>query len=104
MKYKGSEECIDIYWWNMGSRKLDYSGPISGYLDKRNIRVRRLSRPNTLPPCWKFNIPVSSSTVEFITYDSDFYAAATTAIQLFLTLMGDKALIKGRCNRGVNWR
>jgi len=104
MKYKGCKEHIKVYWWNHGTKTLDYEGPIDGFLEKKGITVRKLKKRNQYDNRWRFRLSTSSTSAEVIIQDVHFYTAAELAAQMFLTMMGDKALVIGRYTRRINWR
>lgn len=96
----GNGRTITIHWWNIGKKQLDYSGPIIGYLKKKGITWRENHTENgTLRT---FYISTSSSAILYKTTDQ-FDDAAENAIALFLTEMGDRALLQGRKEHRLNW-
>lgn len=95
----------EIFWWNMGKRKLDHRGTATEYLNKRDIKVSAITRKD-YPDVkgFRFKIAVSSVTITADVY-SDATRAAHEACKLFLSAMGDKALCKtGYLTTQVNWR
>ena len=98
---------LSIYWWNFGSKTLDFKGSYKEYLEKRNIKMRIIKHPfhkeiNGL----RFKIPLSSCVSTLDIFDNNIIRNCDEAIKIFLTLMGDKHLfINGsRRNIKLNWR
>jgi hypothetical protein len=89
---------IKIYWWNFGSKTLDFKGTLKDYLQKRNIKYRKTKEGN-----YKFKFTIGRTKVESI--ESNFDSGAFTAIKLYLTATGDKTTIEmaGRKQK-LNWR
>ena len=89
---------ITIYWWNFGSKTLDFKGNLKDYLQKRNIKYRKTKEGN-----YKFKFTIGRTKVESI--QSDFDGGAFTVIKLFLTALGDKTSIEmGGRKQKLNWR
>jgi hypothetical protein len=100
-KYWENRE-ITVYWWNMGTKTLDYRGPYKGFLKLKGIKVRAITRNGT--GGFRFTIPLLSTKAILDTYTSDYYRACDQAIEVFLTLLGDKTKFIG-LNRefNINW-
>jgi hypothetical protein len=94
---------ISIYWWNMGTKTLDFKGQLGDYLKKRNIVITPFVKNQQ--PGYKCKISTSSTSQTLVTYD-DYLNAAKDAIRLFLTMMGDKAVFNAPIGRTyyINWR
>ena len=104
-KKEAEQKQISIYWWNMGTKTLDFEGNYKDYLKRKNIKIRK-SLGNYQAPLLNFNISLSSSRIKFITAERDYVIAFTQAIILFLTQLGDKTLFVDGYNREyqINWR
>lgn len=103
---KMSKQPVTIYWWNFGSRQLDYDGTYQGYMNKRNIVVENIVHPrNSASKGLRFTHDWGTAKIIYESYDSDVEHAYFNAIQMFLTIMGDKAkIISNRWESKVNWR
>ncbi len=86
-EYYANKE-IQVYWWNMGRKTLDYRGSYEGFLKKKNITITKTLKGT----CAGYHYYISLSTTE-ATLDAigDYAQCCNEAIKIFLTLMGDKA-------------
>ena len=100
---------LKIYWWNMGSKRLDYQGDINGFFEAKGIKYRSWKLQKT----WnshnlehhEFAMAVSNSKLSLTTIGQTHESASLEAIKLFLTILGDKALIVTSSNQyKINWR
>ena len=80
---------IEVWWWNMGRKQLDFRGTYADYFKKIGA-VMRCS-----PTGYIYRIATSSDLVRGSTTDPNPIRALDNAIILFLTLMGDRALFHG---------
>ena len=103
MKHKGADRTIEIYWWNLGKKTTDFIGTIGEYLEIRGIKVRKAKANATMTQKWTFRISVSTATTTLTIYENQFNKAAELAILLFLTMLGDKSLLKASRDYKVNW-
>lgn len=86
---------ITLHWWNMGSKKLDFKGTISEYLITKSIKVHAIIHPKQKDiPGFRFKFGLSSRDVTMDIYHYHLKNASIEAIQVFLTILGDKALIQ----------
>jgi hypothetical protein len=94
------EQPISVYWWNGEQKMLDYKGPNKGFLTAKGIKVQSMRHGDG----FLFTIPLSSSVTRYRTIDRNYLRAVDEAIQIFLTIMGDKATFNGY-NRvyHINW-
>ena len=101
-----------IYWWNMGTKKIDHKGTYKEFFEKREIKIRRnIKHPITGEKCGtRFYMPIGSSIITFDTFGGtqtpwEYAEKFNNAIKLFLTYLGDKSLLLGN-NREykINWR
>jgi hypothetical protein len=96
---------ITVYWWNMGSKTLDYRGSYEGYLKLKGVKiVPTTENENYKYPNYHFDIPLFTCRVTLDT-SGDYAQCCNEAIKIFLTLMGDKAkLISPKGDYFINWR
>ena len=89
---------VSVYWWNGGTRTLDYKGDYKGFLEKKNITVQEVESHK-----WHFVIPLAFTRATLDTH-GEYHRCADEAIQIFLTLLGDKAVFNG-CDRTyhIHW-
>ena len=93
---------IRVYWWNMGHKKLDFSGTYKDYLKKVGIKPYPIVKPNKVGV--RFKIGLSSSSLTLDTWRCDYGESCDRAILVYLTLLGDKARLEGhRASYNVNW-
>ena len=78
------------YWWNMGKKKLDFSGKLGDLLEDKSIKVRK-ARDSKNPDldCYVFTTP---HRVTYKMFGSP-YDGAFTALKLWYATMGDKATV-----------
>jgi len=91
---------MSVYWWNGGKRTLDYIGTYKGFLESKAIVASQIEGT---PESWHFEIPLASSKATLDTH-GDFGRCADEAIQIFLTLLGDKTTFSGsRAIYKIHW-
>jgi hypothetical protein len=94
----------EIYWWNMGNKKLEHRGSVQEYFTSRSITVRRILSPSKEMYGFRFKISCSSCSVTLDTFQT-LERAAMDAIKLYLSMMGDKSTVKvGYIYYKINWR
>lgn len=94
----------EIYWWNMGTKKLDHKGNVQEYFTSRRITVRRILSKSKEMQGFRFKISCSSCSVTLDTLQTP-ERAAMDAIKIFLSMMGDKATVQvAYMNYKMNWR
>ena len=99
-----SKTIINTYWWNHGSKTKDFTGTIDEWLTFRKVKGTRLRRKNVLPR-FKFDFTVGRHTVSLATESNDFEDAAIYVIRMWITYLGDKAMIDtGLREYKINWR
>lgn len=102
MEKENLERNIAVYWWNFGSKQLDYKGTYEGFLKSKGIQLRKGKRNGF--EYYRFKISAGSSEIIFVTPRSNETQALDDAIKLFLSLMGDKALFEaGYRTYRLNW-
>lgn len=83
---------LEIWWWNMGKKTLDFEGTVKEYLDKERIFVQLTSETEYIKNYMvHFSVGDAVITIEqkaYLSYVISF------AIKMFLTKLGDKALVK----------
>ena len=90
MKKELSKYNATAYWWNMGSKKLDFSGNLYDLLMDKDIKVKKvIDKKNPDLDCYVFTTP---HRVTFKMFGSP-YDGAFTALKLFYATMGDKATV-----------
>lgn len=96
---------ISTYWWNNGSKKCDFKGTYEEFFKKKNITITEIT--HTLDPHPKglqLTIPLSTTKTIHQSFDTCYETVFNDAIRIYLTLLGDKALLETR-NRyfRINW-
>ena len=90
MKKELSKYKAIAYWWNMRSKKLDFSGNLYDLLKSKDIKVKKVkdSKHPDLD-CYVF------TTCHRVTYKhfGSAYDGAFVALKLFYATMGDKATV-----------
>ena len=98
-KYIALNRDIRIYWWNMGSKKLDFQGTYKEWFEKNDIKIIVIK--NYIFFSGNFG------NMEFkIRLGKDYEHAFNQIIKLCLMYLGDKALLYDSFNREykINWR
>lgn len=96
------QKTICIYWWNMGEKTLDYVGTYEGYFKKRGFRVARFRHPEQKDVFGvRVKLSTSSSIVRLVSFGSNV-DCFDDVIKLYLTLMGDKAVLENGYGREYN--
>jgi hypothetical protein len=86
---------ITLHWWNFGKKTLDFKGTINDYLKDKNFKVSTVRHPRSKDVYgFRFKFEVSGQVVTLDIYHQKYEVASIKAIQLFLTLLGDRALIQ----------
>ena len=107
MDYNGADTEVEVYWWNLGAKTLDYRGPIKGLLLQKGIKVRKLPARDKYDSKWRFWISAGTSSVVLTIYEPTFYAAAREACLVHMTMMQDKATFRMKGSPYIyrmNWR
>ncbi len=106
-KQEALQKNITIYWWNMGSKTLDFKGTYKDYLKKKDIKITKIKHPFSKDTTGlRFKIPLCSSIVRLDTFDSDIINSLDKAIMIISTLLGDKTKFNNGYGREyqINWR
>ena len=78
------------YWWNMGKKKLDFSGKLGDLLEDKSIKVKKVKdSKNPDLDCYVFTTPHRVSYKML----GSAYDGAFTALKLWYATMGDKATV-----------
>ena len=80
---------VEVWWWNMGRKRLDFRGTYADYINKIGAKIRKTKDGYTC------TVSTSSTTVTCKSADHDPLRALNDSIVLFLTIMGDRALFHG---------
>ena len=103
---EAEQKQITIYWWNLGSKQLDFKGTYKDFLAQKGIKISNISFPiDKKTKGLRFKLSLST-TFTIDSYDSDIINAFNIAITTYLNYLGDKALFidgYGRTNK-LNWR
>lgn len=103
MNKKLGSETISTYWWNFGKKQNDFNGTISEFLDNKDIKVTTVKHQkikDTMGFRFKFKLGSTINTMDI--FSSKFSDAAMLVIKLWLTSLGDKALVTGFRNYRIN--
>jgi len=90
MKKELSRYNAHAYWWNGGSKKLDFSGNLYDLLAHKSIEVKKVKDKNhPEADCFVF------TTCHRVTYKhfGSAFDGAFVALKLFYATMGDKATV-----------
>ncbi len=91
---KAKEKTVTVYWWNFGTKTLDYTGTYQGYMDKKDIIVEPIVHPRfTKIKGLRFIRDWGTATFIYESYNTDTEKSYFNAIQMFLVVMGDRAKI-----------
>jgi hypothetical protein len=89
---------IVVHWWNNGRKTLDFRGKYKDFLKEKGIKVIVGKDRFT------FKASVSSGQITYTTTDADYNRGLNEIIKLFLTIMGDKAVLDTPTRRFcLNW-
>ena len=92
MKKEDDElQTISVYWWNFRSKTIDFKGSYKDYLKMKDIKVSVIKHPITKFKGYRFTIPTSSTITRHDCFGS-YKDGCDNAIEIFLTIMGDRAL------------
>ncbi len=96
-------ETISTYWWNFGKKKNDFNGTISEWLEKKGIKVttvRHKVNKGVMGFRFKYRLGCTNNQIDI--FSSPFADAAMSVMKLWLTYLGDKALVTGFRNYRIN--
>lgn len=90
MKQELSKYNATAYWWNMGKKKLDFSGNLYDLLIDKSIKFKKVQdKKNPDLDCYVFTTPHRVTYKMF----GSAYDGAFTALKLWYATMGDKATV-----------
>jgi hypothetical protein len=98
-KEEALQKKIIIYWWNMGSKKLDFQGTYKEWFEKNDIKCVALSS--------HLHFSGTFGNMKFtMKLGKNYQHAFNQIIKLCLMYLGDKALLYDGFNREhkINWR
>ena len=82
-------------WWSMGKKQIDFSCTIKEALNFKGIKVSIIENPQHKGFYgYRFLIPLNSCFITYTVFDGNYENCAMNALVLFLTAMGDRAIIK----------
>ena len=97
---------ITIYWWNGGTKTLDFRGTVKDYLKKKGGTVRRISH-NIQKDIkgYRLKMTLSSARITIDSFDPDYTVSVNNIIRTFLMLLGDKTIYHDPYGRvyKINW-
>lgn len=98
------EEEIEIYWWNMGKKTLDFTGDYKDFFKEKDIKIRKLPKDKFGLEKYRFKISWSSCNATF-NIASHYKDCCKEAVKIFLIILGDKTLFMDHNNREhrLNW-
>lgn len=105
-KKEAEQRQITIYWWNLGTKVLDFKGSYKEFLLNKNIKVSKIKHPSIKGiNGYRFKI-YPNYMCRLDTWDSDYVNNANKAIIIYLTLLGDKTIFYDGYGRrhNLNWR
>jgi len=96
---------ISIYWWNLGTKTLDFKGDINEFVKQKNFKISKIKHkkfPEIKGYKIKFNMSSSNYTIE--TYN-DLEDSLSIAIRSYLEHLGDKSIFRDTKGREykINW-
>lgn len=97
---------ISIYWWNMGEKKLDFSGSYQDFLEDKCFKVKDITfKKMEDVKGFRFKFDLSSSDITLDCW-TDYMESCDRAIIIYLTLLGDKTIFINGFGREykINWR
>jgi len=93
---------IIIYWWNFGTKTLDFKGSYEDYLNKREIKIKEINLKDK--HYCNISFRCGSANFKIQIYGNDFISVLDEAIKSFLVYLGDKTLFKSyRRQYKLNW-
>ncbi len=89
-----------LYWWNMGKKTKDHDGTYKEFFDERGIKIKQTDKG--------LRITFSTNQMKYSITSTDYDIISTLnhIVKIYLTYMGDKALMIDKFNREskINWR
>lgn len=107
MEFKEAlQKHISIYWWNFGTRTLDFKGTYEEFFKQKGIKISKIKKFNgDKINGLRFKVPVGSCRITIdVLYSSWFIDNFDKVIQIFLSYLGDKAKLNGFSREiKINW-
>lgn len=87
---------ITIYWWNMGTKTIDFKGTLKECLENKKITYTEVIHPDLKHITgYRFEYKQGSSTMNFLSYDA-FENSVILMLSTQLIQLGDKARLHFR--------
>jgi len=105
-KIEGEQKQITIWWWNLGTKTLDFKGSYKEFFASKNIKVSKIKHPSVKDVSgYRFKIK-PQYICRLDCFDSDYINNANNAMLIYLTLLGDKTVFHDGYGRvyKINWR
>ena len=92
---------IKIYWWNFGSKTLEFNGELDEYLKQKDIFIEKTNYTidNIIKDSYSIKFNIGGAFFEIRDNYSNYEKVAIDTIKLFLMRLGDKALIEYKNQR-----
>jgi len=98
---------IVIYWWNLGTKTLDFKGTYEDYFKKIGIKMSNISFPKDKKiKGIRYMFPTNTTTFRIDDFNTEFTDGFNIVIKTYLSYLGDKAIFKDFYGRKyeMNWR
>ena len=94
---------ITVYWWNFGTKTLDFKGTYKDYFKRRGIKVVPFIRRGFYG--YRFSVCIGSEKIILEAPRNEYRGSCDNIIKMFLTVMGDKSKLLTQYNEYfINWR
>ena len=80
---------ITIYWWNFGTKTLDFKGTYKDFLEERDIKIKEINLKDK--HYWNIDFSCGSANFKIQIYGNFSIDILDTAIKQFLSYLGDRA-------------
>ena len=81
---------VKAFWWNHGTKTLDFDGSLKDFLKSKRVKFRRFKRKDyPQMECWKF----TTCHNIVLKHTGNFEDGAFDALKLHYAYMGDKARV-----------
>ena len=103
---KVAKRQIKLWWWNMGTKTLDFEGSYKDYFSKRNIKltiIRHSAIENK--KVLRFSFSVGRLVFKIDSSDIDIQNSFDMIVKIYQTYLGDKTLFHANSREyRINWR
>ncbi len=91
---------IVLYWWNMGKKSKDHDGTYKDFFKRIGVKIKQTDKG------LKINFSTNQIKYNIISTDYDIIETFNQIVKIYLTYLGDKALMIDTFNREskINWR